>query len=242
MRLSRLHQTQKLASGTTVALERDSAHYLGRVLRLQPGDTIHLFNSEDGEFAAQVIELGKQQALVRILEPVTVQANPQLSIHLGLGLSRGERMDYAVQKSTELGVGSITPVITEYCEVRLSPQRQENRQAHWQRVAISACEQCGRSQVPTVNRPETLLQWLASHPSGILLDSRADAHLSDQQVESSIALLVGPEGGFSEQELVSARQHGYRVISLGPRVLRTETAPVAALSVLQYLFGDLRRS
>ena len=127
MRLSRLHQSQKLVPGTTVTLERDSAHYLGRVLRLQPGDTVHLFNSEDGEFTAQLIELGKQEALVRIQEPVEVQANPQLSIHLGLGLSRGERMDYAVQKSTELGVGSITPLITEHCEVLLPSAASELR-------------------------------------------------------------------------------------------------------------------
>ena len=239
MRHSRLHQTQKLVTGTTVTLDRDSTHYLGRVLRLKPGDPVNLFNSEDGEFAAQLVELSKQQSLVRILKPVEVQANPQLSIHLGLGLSRGERMDYAVQKSTELGVGSITPLITEHCEVRLSRERQENRQAHWQRVAISACEQCGRSQVPTVNLPQTLQQWLVNNPEGILLDSRADSHLADQQVGNSVNLLIGPEGGFSEQELDEARQQAYRVIKLGPRILRTETAPVAALSLLQYLFGDL---
>jgi 16S rRNA (uracil1498-N3)-methyltransferase len=230
---------QKLVTGTTVTLDRDSAHYLGRVLRLQPGDAITLFNSEDGEFAAQLIELGKQQALVRIMEPVAVQANPALTIHLGLGLSRGERMDYAVQKSTELGVGTITPLITEHCEVRLSRERQQNRQAHWQRVAISACEQCGRSQVPTVNLPRTLQQWLVDHPGGILLDSRADSRLADLQLEDSINVVTGPEGGFSEQELDDARQRGYQLIRLGPRILRTETAPVAALSLLQYLFGDL---
>jgi 16S rRNA (uracil1498-N3)-methyltransferase len=230
---------QKLVTGTTVTLSRDSAHYLGRVLRLKPGDALTLFNSEDGEFAAQLIELGKQQALVRVMEPVEVLANPELSIHLGLGLSRGERMDYAVQKSTELGVGSITPLITEHCEVRLNQERQENRQAHWQKVAVSACEQCGRSQVPAVYSPRTLQQWLVDHPGGILLDARADSRLADLQVGASLNVLIGPEGGFSEQELDDARQRAYQVIRLGPRILRTETAPVAALSLLQYLFGDL---
>jgi len=239
MRLSRVYQSQNLNSGATISLDRESAHYLGRVLRLKPGDRINLFNSEDGEFTAELIELGKQQALIQIHGPIQNQADSKLSIHLGLGLSRGERMDYAIQKSTELGVYSITPLVTDYCEVKLSEERQRNRQTHWQRVAVSACEQCGRSMVPTVSLPQTLEQWLDEHPGGILLDSRADSRLAEQQIGDSVNVLIGPEGGFSEQELAVARQCGYRVIRLGPRVLRTETAPVTALSVLQFLYGDL---
>ena len=239
MRLSRVYQAQKLISGTTITLDRENAHYLGRVMRLKPGDPVNLFNSEDGEFAAKLIELGKQQALVRIGDQVENQADPKLSVHLGLGLSRGERMDYAVQKSTELGVYSITPLVTDYCEVKLNEERQKNRQAHWQRVAISACEQCGRSKVPTVDLPLTLKRWLSDRPGGFLLDSRADSRIADQQVGDTINVLIGPEGGFSEQELKIARQQDYKVIRFGPRILRTETAPVAALSVLQFLYGDL---
>lgn len=239
MRLSRIYLAQKLFVGATISLDRDSTRYLGRVLRLRPGDQVNLFNSEDGEFSGELIEIDRQQGQIRITGPVENQANPTLSVHLGLGLSRGERMDYAIQKSTELGVGSVTPLVTDYCEVKLSEERQVNRQAHWQRVAISACEQCGRSTVPAVNLPQSLNQWLQDCKGGILLDSRADSRLADQQIEDSVNILVGPEGGFSEQELEFARQCDYRVVRLGPRILRTETAPVAALSLLQFLHGDL---
>ncbi|MBT8146312.1 MAG: 16S rRNA (uracil(1498)-N(3))-methyltransferase [Gammaproteobacteria bacterium] len=239
MRLSRIYQEQKLFIGATLVLERDSAHYLGRVLRLRPGDSVNLFNSEDGEFAAELIELGKNQAQLRITGPVDNQANPQLSVNLGLGLSRGERMDYAVQKSTELGVATITPLVTERCEVRLNTERLKSRQAHWQRVAIAACEQCGRSKVPIINLPQELSEWLNERPGGLVLDARADAALADLQIGESVNLLVGPEGGFSEEELDSALSQDYTGIQLGPRILRTETAPIAALSVLQFLYGDL---
>ena len=228
MRLSRVYQAQKLSNGATINLERETAHYLSRVLRLRPGDTVNLFNSDDGEFAAELVEIGKQQAVVRLKEPVENQADPELSIHLGLGLSRGERMDYAVQKSTELGVASITPLVTDYCEVRVNQERAQNRQAHWQRVAISACEQCGRSKIPIITLPQSLQQWLDDHPDGIVLT-----------IEDSVNVLIGPEGGFSEQELAAARDRAYRVVRIGPRVLRTETAPVAILSLLQFLYGDL---
>ena len=239
MRLSRVYLPQKLSPGATVSLNRDSAHYLGRVLRLKPGDQVNLFNSEDGEFSGELIEIGKQQGLVHVTVQVENEADPKLSIHLGLGLSRGERMDYAVQKSTELGVTSITPLVTDYCEVRLGKERQLNRQAHWQRVAISACEQCGRSKIPAVNLPQSLQHWLSNHPRGILLDVHADSQLAGQQIEDSINVVVGPEGGFSERELAVAQDCAYRIIRLGPRILRTETAPVAILSLLQFLYGDL---
>ena len=239
MRLSRVYQPQKLIDGATVSLDRESAHYLGRVLRLKPGDAVNLFNNDDGEFSAEIIEIGKNQTLVRITGPVENLANPRLTIHLGLGLSRGERMDYAVQKSTELGVSAITPLVTDYCEVKLNPERLKNRQAHWQKVAISACEQCGRSQVPTIHFPQSLADWLPEHPGGLLLDANADSRLADRPAQDNITLLIGPEGGFSEADLALAKQHDYRAVRLGPRILRTETAPVAALTLLQFLYGDL---
>jgi 16S rRNA (uracil1498-N3)-methyltransferase len=239
MRRSRLFQQQKLAQGTTVTLDREGAHYLGRVLRLKAGDKVNLFNSEDGEFSATLIHSDRHRVTVQLDDSAVNLTDPQLAVNLGLGLSRGERFDYAIQKSTELGVVRIIPLVTENCEVRLAGDRSEKKLTHWQRVAISACEQCGRSVVPTVAEPVDLTRWLADNRGGLLLDASGDPGLPDTVPAQPLNLLIGPEGGFSEQEVNLARQHDYQVIRLGPRILRTETAPVVALSLLQYLFGDL---
>jgi 16S rRNA (uracil1498-N3)-methyltransferase len=149
-------------------------------------------------------------------------------------------MDYAIQKSTELGVKVIAPLFTEYCEVKLDPERSEKRLAHWQQLAISACEQCGRVCPPRIEAPQALSNWLAATPPSLklLLDHQQQEALPDTAPEEGVVLLIGPEGGFSEHEIALARRAGFRGIALGPRVLRTETAPVAALSVIQYLWGD----
>lgn len=239
MRISRVHLPERLVSGELVELAGESAHYLGRVLRLKPGDAVALFNSEDGEFAAQVVAIGRNRLSLRIQDPLPTPGNPRLAIHLGLGLSRGDRMDYAIQKATELGVGQITPLFTAFSEVRLDGERLENKSRHWTRIAISACEQCGRSQVPVIHEPASLADWLASHPGGLLLDPRGSARLGEGPGATPVNLLVGPEGGFSDAELALAQERGFVGLRLGPRILRTETAPVAALAVLQYVWGDL---
>ena len=164
-----------------------------------------------------------------------------LTIELGQVMSRGERMDYAVQKATELGVTRIVPLFSERCEVKLSSERQDKRQQHWQQVAISACEQSGRSRVPEIAQPQPLSQWLTQCHSALKLVLHPDAAmpLAQRQAPASVALLIGPEGGLGDQEIAQARAAGFDSLQLGPRVLRTETAPVAALAVLQYLWGDL---
>lgn len=239
MRRSRIFQQQKLAKGTSVALDREGSHYLGRVLRLKVGDSVNLFNSADGEFTTTITHSDRHRVTVQLDDSLEVLANPRLVINLGLGLSRGERFDYAIQKSTELGVGRITPLVTEYCEVRLAGERSEKKLTHWQRIAISACEQCGRSVVPAVSEPVDLTRWLTGNPGGLLLDASGDSNLPTAVTAEPLNLLIGPEGGFSDQEVELARQHDYQVVRLGPRILRTETAPVVALSLIQYLFGDL---
>ena len=238
MRISRIYLAQNLVSGDTITLQGETAHYLSKVLRLKPGDSFNPFNETDGEFSAAITSLARNQLTVMINSPVVNTANPQIIVNLGLGLSRGERMDYGIQKATELGVSSITPLITARGEVKLSQDRQINRLQHWQKVAISASEQCGRTSVPTITTPNTLTSWVQENNSGIVLDHRGMGTFAEQTFKDQINLVVGAEGGLSDHELEIAQQNQYAVIKLGPRILRTETAPIVALSVLQYLFGD----
>ncbi|WP_207060577.1 16S rRNA (uracil(1498)-N(3))-methyltransferase [Motiliproteus sp. SC1-56] len=241
MRVPRVYDPQPLHEGAELALGAFAAQHLGRVLRMGPGDEVVVFNGEGGEFPARIVEVTKKTVRVQLAECRPVPADPRLSISLGQGISRGERMDYALQKATELGVGTVTPLFTERCEVRLNAERQAKRTAHWQQVAVSAAEQCLRSRVPDVSAPRVLADWVQQVDAELklILHPEAPRALGEFARPASVALLVGPEGGLSDTELEQARAAGFVPLSLGPRVLRTETAPVAALSVLQYLWGDL---
>ena len=239
MRTSRIFVADKLTSGSSVTLEGEAAHYLNRVLRLKLGDSFNPFNGIDGEFIAEITGQDRNQLTAHLHDSVINNADTTLVIHLGLGLSRGERMDYAIQKSTELGVSSITPLITARGEVKLSTERQSSKVQHWQKVAISASEQCGRNNVPDINAPSTLTDWVREHQGGLVLDHRGSGNIAEQPFENHINLLIGAEGGLSEEELEIARQYQYIAVKLGPRILRTETAPVVALTLLQYLSGDI---
>lgn len=241
MRVSRLYVQEPLAPGLSLVLPDTASHYLATVLRLPSGATILLFNGQDGEFAATLTDVNKKRVSVEVGELQRPLTAVPLSIHLGVGLSRGDRMDYVIQKCTELGVDHITPLYSEFGEVRFKQdKRLENRLRHWQQVAISACEQCGRLSVPVVAEPMPLLQWLASPPScyKLVLDPDASNRLVDLPITDKVCLLSGPEGGFSESELQASHQAGFQSVQMGPRILRTETAPVAALAVLQAYYGD----
>jgi 16S rRNA (uracil1498-N3)-methyltransferase len=164
-----------------------------------------------------------------------------LQLHLAIGISRGERMDYAIQKSVELGVSQISPLFSSRSMVRLKPDRRNKRVAHWQGVIRSACEQSGRSRLPILNPPTELSDWLSSHPGGLMLYHQATDTLATRPAPGSeLNLLIGPEGGLSDAERAKAVEHGYKAVRLGPRVLRTETAPIAALAAIQVLWGDFR--
>ena len=240
MRLSRFYTEHTLVADTDVVLDGDQAHYLGKVLRIKPGHQCLLFNSRDGEFLAEVTDVTKREVRLRLIEPRDMTPDSSLPVHLGLGLSRGERMDYAIQKATELGVTEITPLFTEFSEVKLSNERADKRAAHWQKVAISASEQCGRCSVPVINSPMPLAQWVEAVPAGqgFLLDHTGSAGFSGEAPDA-VCLLVGPEGGTSDAEKALAVTAGFTTVRLGPRVLRTETAPVVALTALQLQWGDL---
>lgn len=238
MRLSRFFIDAPLSLGQH-ELPEAQAHYIGRVLRHAAGDAVQLFDGSGQEYLGELIEVGKKAVRVELREQLAGQAESPLRIHLGQGLSRGERMDWAIQKATELGVGEITPIVSERCEVRLKEERADKRLAHWRQVAISACEQCGRSVLPVIHAPITLAEWqahvqaelkLVLHPVAAPLESHARPH--------SLAFLIGPEGGLSEVEVEQAKTAGFHAARLGPRVLRTETAPVVALAVAQQLWGD----
>lgn len=243
MRSSRLYTPQALVPGTELELEPDASHYLLRVLRLPVGAALLLFNGDGREYLAELVAAGKKQARVRVLESRETATESPLHTTLALGLSRGERMDYAIQKSTELGVSRVVPLFTDYSEVKLDEERAEKRLAHWRQVAISACEQCGRVVPPRIEAPRKLEDWLQADPGGLKLvcDLRQESQLPAAAPTQGVVLLIGPEGGLSDAEISRARAAGYQGLALGPRVLRTETAPVAALSLLQYLWGDLAR-
>lgn len=239
MRRSRVFTPQALASGSEIALDEQRSHYLGRVLRLGVGACVQLFNGDGHEYPAEIVAAGKRELRLQLGEAMTPDTESPLHTVLGLGISRGERMDYAVQKSTELGVSVIVPLFTEHCEVRLDGERQDKRLEHWRGVAISACEQCGRVRPPLIETPRTLADWVGSKPAGLklLFDHSQHSTLPAQRPEQGVALLIGPEGGLAAAEITQALQAGFTGIALGKRIFRTETAPVAALSVLQYLWG-----
>lgn len=238
MRLSRFFVDLPLSLGQH-PLPEAQAHYIGRVLRLAVGDAVQLFDGSGQEFVGELVEVGKKSVQVELREQFAGQTESPLRIHLGQGLSRGERMDWAIQKATELGVAEITPLVSERCEVRLKDERADKRLAHWRQIAISACEQCGRSRVPTINPPLGLGDWLAQTTADLKLVLHPVAEpLASHARPASLAFLIGPEGGLNDAEVQLAQQAGYHSARLGPRVLRTETAPVVALSVAQQLWGD----
>lgn len=244
MRVPRIYQSIQLSSDQTIELDAQATAHLTRVLRLKPGDDLVVFNGQGGEYRATVATVERRSARIRVGEFVDKSVESPLELVLVQGISRGERMDYTVQKAVELGVTRIVPVLTERTVVNLNRERQHRRREHWQAVVNSACEQCGRTVVPEVDPIQSLHDWLNAPNKGIklVLHHRAQSGLTQKaDIQSLVTLLIGPEGGLSSTEITAAQSTGYTPISLGPRVLRTETAAVTALSILQWTWGDLTR-
>jgi len=242
---TRLFVSGPLINGAEIELGGDRARYLGRVLRARTGDDLCIFNGEGAEWDASIERMSKNTVTLRVAGRHVVDTESPLKIHLVQGVSRGERMDFVVQKATELGVKRISPVFTEHGVVKLDAKRAAKRQEHWQNVAASACEQCGRVRLPLIDEPVHLNKWFGMQPAAsgtqYILAPGADTPLSVlPPPETKACILIGPEGGFSETEYENARIAGFHAVSLGPRVMRTETAATAALAVLQMLWGDLR--
>jgi len=242
VRKSRLYTSQPLSSLDRVELTGPASHYLLRVLRLSEGDSIILFNGDGMDYAGEICGAQRQSVLVRLTGSRCPGNESSLKITLVQAISRGERMDYCLQKATELGVFCIQPVTSRRVEVHLDKKRQIKRVAHWQGVVVSACEQSGRAFVPEVKKPLPLDEWLAGSglSQRLVLDPVAEQKMSALSIEAgSVSVLVGPEGGFSSKEMGDIQAAGVTTVSLGPRVLRTETAGPAAIAVLQVVAGDL---
>jgi len=221
-------------------LPEGPSHYISRVLRYGPGDEVQLFNGTGQEFCGKIMEVSKKSLRLSLTTSFSGLSESPLRIHLGQVLSKGERMDYAVQKATELGVAEITPLFSQRCEVRLNDDRILRRLDHWRSVVTSACEQCGRSVIPTIHPPvEHWVSRVSSDLKLVLHPHPEVAPLQSYPVPQTLSLLVGPEGGLTVDEITASIGFGFEPTRLGPRVLRTETAPVVALSVAQYLWGDL---
>lgn len=241
MRTPRVYHDRELQSGETVSLDTAAANHIARVLRLRTGSALTLFNGRGGEYAATLTSLSKWEVVVEVGPFRDRDVESPLEIILVQGISRGERMDYTVQKAVELGVTRIIPVITERTAVKLDSSRWEKKLRHWQGVIISACEQCGRNRLPELSPIMPLHEYLEHCGSGLklLLDPRATTGISNLAVQSDVTLLIGPEGGLSHKEQEAAAQARFKGIRFGPRILRTETAAIAAVSILQSMAGDI---
>ena len=243
MRLTRVHVPGPLTAGRHHTIDGDAANHIARVLRLRQGDPLTLFDGRGGDYAARVEEIRKGAVIVSVAEPSPVARESPLPITLAQGVSRGERMDWVVQKATELGVTRIIPVLTERSLVRLDAQQAQRKRLHWQAIAVAACEQSGRDRIPPLDAPLTLTELVGkadSRATRVLLSPTGSWRVADLlRTEAGIVVLIGPEGGLAEAEQRAALTAGFLAVRLGPRVLRTETAAVAALTLLQHQFGDL---
>ena len=241
MRIPRIYLPIPLNPESTVELDEQSAHHVRTVLRLKPGDSVVLFNGQGFEYSAVLTSISKSLVALEVGEIRECATESPLSIHFGLAISRGERMDYAIQKAVELGVSRIYPLLMDRCVVRVDPRKADQKQSHWQRVAIHASEQSGRARVPEISLPSTLPNWLGeSQDLKILLDPMASVSIPSLAASKTIYLLSGPEGGLSDMERDLALESGFIGVKMGPRILRTETAPLTAIALIQGFWGDLR--
>lgn len=242
MRVPHIYQASSITLNTPVSLDDDAAGHVGRVLRMKVGENVSLFNGEGGEYLSEIIEVTKKKVVVNPYEFKDFDVESPLKIHLGQCVSRGDKMDFTIQKSVELGITEITPIFSQRCGVKLSGERLDKKHQQWQKIAIAAAEQSGRNIVPVIHPPIDLTNWLAQPTNAIQLTLHPRAEHSIKTItvpDDGIRFLVGPEGGFTDEEIMQTKEHEFVDIRLGPRVLRTETAALTVLSALQLQFGDL---
>ena len=247
MRVPRIFHPEPLTVNSTVSLSDDAFQHTIKVLRMQEGQALELFCNDDFNYAAVLTSVAKKSAQVEIIGAQLNNTESPLFVHLGQVVSRGDRMDFALQKSVELGVNAITPLFSERCGVKLNGDRLEKKQQQWQKIVISACEQSGRSHVPVVLPAISVDDFVKTPFDGLRLTLDPYARVPLNQIEGAnsaqrIQLMIGPEGGFTDIEVEHARHHHFKPIRLGPRILRTETAAMTALAAIQYEFGDLNAS
>jgi len=242
MRIPRFYINEDLIVDSTVHLPNELAHYLSNVLRLRIGTPVVLFNGNGSDYPSEVVDIQKRKASVRVNAQISLSVESPLQLHLGQGVSKGERMDIALQKAVELGVSEITPIITENCNVKLDEERWQKKHASWQKLIIAACEQSQRNVLPVLNMPVSMQQWFGQgcELDKIILVPGSRTYLSGlSKPQKGFRIVIGPEGGLSEQEVYTATQTGYTAVNIGSRILRTETAAIASLAILQSIFGDI---
>jgi 16S rRNA (uracil1498-N3)-methyltransferase len=243
MRIPRIHVDHDLRPGREVRLPDQAGEHVARVLRLERGAPLILFNGDGYEFDASLASLAKHAVTAEIGHKRIVDRESVLPLTLVQAIARGEKMDWILQKATELGVARIVPVVTDRTEVKLDAERAERRMAHWRGVLASACEQCGRNRLPELEPPQALDRWLATLGDAptlrLALLPEGDITLRQfPQMDNGAILAVGPEGGFTANDVALLTQAGFHGLRLGPRILRTETAGLAALAALQAMAGD----
>jgi len=237
----RFYTSASLQTETAIRLEKEPSRHIAKALRMRPGDALCLFDGEGREGHGAVEEIERNTVSIKLHSVADKDRESPLRISLAIALSRGDRMDTVIQKATELGVGRIQPLISERTGVRLDEERLAKKHRHWEKIAISACEQCGRNRLPQIEAPTSFTDVLAhagtENTLRLVLDPQIGEHSLPAGCES-VVLLVGPEGGFSDTEIQAAKTAGFQGLQLGPRVLRTETAPLAAIAVAQARWGD----
>ncbi|GGI84820.1 16S rRNA (uracil(1498)-N(3))-methyltransferase [Legionella impletisoli] len=242
MKINRIYQPGTYQPGDTVDLSPSAGQHVSVVLRMKPGEHLTLFRGNNYEYHAVIVSAQKRQVTVQIQSHQKMDRESFRMIHLAQSISKGERMEWVIQKAVELGVSTITPLISERTVVRVDENRLSKKLAQWQAIAIAACEQCGRNSLPTLH-PITVFQDYIQQTEAelkLLLDPESEKTWRDFDFEvKDITLLIGPEGGFSQNEIDLARAHQFQGLKLGPRILRTETAAISALSMLQAVSGDL---
>lgn len=240
MRISRLYTPTPLVTGKCIELDDDSGHYVRTVLRLRTDDSIILFNGHGGEYLCTVAEVSRKTVSIAVEQWRDRSVESPLQVSLGLGISRGDRMDLTVQKAVELGVTRITPLLTERCVVQFKGEKKTQRLLHWQKIVQHAAEQSGRTALPPLLEIESLQNWVSGQQGlKVFLDPYAETTLMALKPETmKVTLLTGPEGGFSDNERDLAQASGFIPVRLGARILRTETASLAALAAVQILWGD----
>lgn len=242
MRIPRIFHPELLTAGSEIALNDDAANHVGRVLRMSAGQALELFDGSNLVFPAQIVEPGKKSVRVSVGEGREESRESPLHLHLGQVMSRGEKMEFTIQKAVELGVNVITPLFSERCGVKLDAERLAKKNQQWQKIVVAACEQCGRNSVPEVREAMTLEAWSAEQEPGLKLNLHPRASQSINTLPlpvERVRLLIGPEGGLTADEISMTARHGFTDILLGPRVLRTETTALTAITALQVRFGDL---
>ncbi len=242
MRVPRIYQPQPLAVNQQLNLDEDGAAHIGKVLRMGSGEHISLFNGDGHDYLAEIVDAGKKSVTVKVQSCEVNPSESPLNLHLGQVISRGDRMEFTIQKSVELGVNTITPLFSDRCGVKLTGERLEKKIQQWQKIVISACEQSGRSQVPIVRPAMELQEWCSEPTSALKLNLHPRAAHGINGLDLShtrVRLLIGPEGGLSAEEIAMTETYQFTDVLLGPRVLRTETASLTAITALQLRFGDL---